>query len=118
MRTSSGGSCSCTSSMAALIYSCAPARSGGLRVLYRSAMQQHRNRLRGRRARTVGKAFQRHQRIGLGIVAADAAAWNVVLDQQESIGATFNAVVPDTHQIDPLAVLQAQHVQILLVDEH
>src|SRR3546814_2006794 len=55
----------------------------------------HRDRLRRRRARVVGEARQRHQRVGLRVVGGQAAARDVVLDQQETSRLAPHAVVAE-----------------------
>jgi len=39
-------------------------------------------------------------------MGGDGAAWDVVLDQREAVGAAFDAAVPGADQVDPLAGLE------------
>ena len=86
----------------------------GLRL---GALQQNRDGLVGRRAAAVGRAVQRHQRVGLGVVGAEAAGRNVVFDQHEAADAAFDAVAPRRGNIHPLTGPQAQFLQIRRVDQ-
>ena len=92
--------------------------AGRRRPLRVARLEPHDHRLEGRLVAALGLRVERHQRVGLRVVGAGAAARGVVGDHPEPRGPPLGAVLPLADDVDHLALLEAERHDVVGVHEH